>query len=53
VLFPWIVHRSRAHRDQVNKQVMKDARVRNMMTQEMAFDMKRMSYRGFKALVDI
>ena len=53
VLFSWIVYKSRAHRDAVNKKVMKDTRITEMMKgKDMPFDMKRMSYGGFKVLVD-
>jgi uncharacterized protein YbaA (DUF1428 family) len=54
VLFSWIVYRSRAHRDQVNKKVMKDPRLKPMMKPEaMPFDMKRMLMGGFKVIVDM
>jgi uncharacterized protein YbaA (DUF1428 family) len=53
VVFSWIVYRSRAHRDQVNKKVMKDPRLASMMDEKsMPFDMKRMVYGGFKVLVE-
>jgi uncharacterized protein YbaA (DUF1428 family) len=53
VFFSWIVYRSRAHRDRVNARVMKDPRLDSMMDpKSMPFDMKRMSYGGFKLLVD-
>jgi uncharacterized protein YbaA (DUF1428 family) len=53
VFFSWIVYRSRAHRDRVNARVMKDPRLASMMDPKaMPFDMKRMSYGGFKVLVD-
>jgi alkaline phosphatase len=52
VVFSWIVYRSRAHRDRVNAQVMKDPRMSpEQMKDAMPFDMKRMAYGGFKALV--
>lgn len=50
VMFSWIVYRSRAHRDAVNKKVMKDPRL--AMDKTMPFDVKRMAYGGFKVLVD-
>jgi uncharacterized protein YbaA (DUF1428 family) len=54
VFFSWIVYRSRAHRDAVNKKLMKDPAILAMMgSKEMPFDMKRMSYGGFKVLVDL
>lgn len=49
MVFAYIVYKSRAHRDRVNKQVMKD-----MMTglpPNMPFEMKRMTYGGFKVIV--
>src|SRR5512134_1303554 len=53
VFFSWIVYKSRAHRDSVNKKVMKDPRIAKMMEQgPMPFDVKRMAYGGFKVLVD-
>lgn len=52
VVFSWIRYKSKAHRDAVNKKVMKDPRLVKMMDQAMAFDHKRMSYGGFKVLVD-
>jgi uncharacterized protein YbaA (DUF1428 family) len=53
VVFSWIVYKSRAHRDRVNAKVMKDPRLTGMMDPKaMPFDMKRMTYGGFKVLVD-
>jgi uncharacterized protein YbaA (DUF1428 family) len=48
VFFSFIVYRSKAHRDAVNKKVMAG------MTEPppMPFDMKRMAYGGFKTLVE-
>jgi uncharacterized protein YbaA (DUF1428 family) len=52
VVFSWIVYRSRAHRDRVNKKVMSDPRLASMMDPKaMPFDVKRMVYGGFKVLV--
>ncbi len=54
VFYSFIVYRSRAHRDAVNKKVMKDPAIQRMMAgKAMPFDMKRMSYGGFKAVVDL
>lgn len=54
VVFSWIVYKSRAHRDRVNAQVMKDPRLANMMDpKSMPFDAKRMVYGGFKTVVDL
>jgi uncharacterized protein YbaA (DUF1428 family) len=53
VVFSWIGYRSRVHRDRVNKKVMADPRLAQMMDPgAMPFDMKRMAYGGFKVLVD-
>ena len=52
-IFSWIVYKSRAHRDSVNKKVMKDPRMEKMMKEPMPFDLKRMSYGGFKVIVDV
>jgi uncharacterized protein YbaA (DUF1428 family) len=53
VVFSWIVYKSRAHRDRVNKKVMADKRIREDMgdPKNMPFDMKRFSYGGFKIAV--
>jgi uncharacterized protein YbaA (DUF1428 family) len=52
VIVAWIVYKSRAHRDRVNAKVMKDPRITSIGPKKMPFDMKRMSYGGFKVLVD-
>lgn len=53
VVFSWIVFKSRAHRDQVNKKVMADPILNQMMEGgPMPFDVKRMAYGGFKFLVE-
>ncbi|HWQ91957.1 MAG TPA: DUF1428 domain-containing protein [Clostridia bacterium] len=51
VVFSWIVYKSRAHRDKVNAQVMKDPRLTCMDPKTMPFDCKRMTYGGFKIIV--
>jgi uncharacterized protein YbaA (DUF1428 family) len=54
VVFSWIVYKSRAHRDRVNAKVMKDPRLADMIDpKSMPFDCKRMTYGGFKVLVDM
>ena len=53
VVFAWIVYRSRAHRDRVNAKVMKDERLAKLAPKTMPFDPKRMSYGGFKVIVDV
>jgi uncharacterized protein YbaA (DUF1428 family) len=52
VVFSWIAYKSRTHRDRINQKVMKDPRIAGMGT-EMPFDAKRMSYGGFKTLVEL
>ena len=53
VIFAWIVYQSRAHRDRVNRKVMKDPRLAEMMQgMDMPFDMKRMAYGGFRVIVE-
>ena len=53
VMFSWIAYKSRKHRDAVNAKVMKDPRIARMMSgKKMPFDMKRMAYGGFEALVE-
>ncbi len=53
VIFSWIVYKSRAHRNRVNAKVMKDPRLAKMCDpKNMPFDMKRMSYGGFKIAID-
>jgi len=54
VFFSFIVYKSRAHRDQVNKKVMSDPRIKDMCDpKDMPFDVKRMAYGGFKTLVEV
>ena len=54
VFFSYIVFKSRADRDRVNKKVMKDKRLASMMDPKaMPFDAKRMIYGGFKVSVDL
>jgi uncharacterized protein YbaA (DUF1428 family) len=51
-VFSYIVYKSRAHRDAVNARVVKDPRLAAMMENNvMSFDHTRMSYGGFKVLV--
>jgi uncharacterized protein YbaA (DUF1428 family) len=52
IVFSWVVFKSRAHRDRVNKKVMKDPRLAAMMEpKNMPFDHLRMTYGGFEVLV--
>jgi uncharacterized protein YbaA (DUF1428 family) len=59
VLFSFIVFKSKAHRNRVNarvmrhmKKMMKDPKMRKKI-ESMPFDMRRMAYGGFKAIVDV
>ena len=52
VVFAYVTCKSRAHRDSVNKKVMKDPRLAAMCNpKSMPFDGKRMFWGGFKVLV--
>jgi uncharacterized protein YbaA (DUF1428 family) len=52
VVFSWITYKSRAHRDRVNKKVMADKRLADMMNPKtLPFDAKRMIFGGFESLV--
>ena len=54
VVFSWIVYKSRAQRDRINKQVMADPRLADMMNPKtLPFDAKRMFFGGFKGMVDL
>lgn len=52
VLFSFITFKSRAHRDSVNKKVMKEFETYNEKKMKMPFDMNRMAYGGFKTIVE-
>src|SRR5688500_15876703 len=52
VIFAWITYKPRAQRDKINKKVMADPRLGDMMNgKSMPFDGKRMIYGGFESLV--
>ena len=52
VVFSWIVYKSKAHRDRVNKKIMADPRMQEMCDpKNPPFDFKRMLYGGFKVAV--
>lgn len=56
VWFSFITYKNKAHRDAVNKKVMKvfeEKYTKEDMHKDMPFDAKRMSYAGFKAIVDL
>jgi len=54
VIFSFIVYKSRAHRDEVNAEVMKDPDMNDPEWKDkpMPFDMKRAAYGGFKVIVE-
>jgi uncharacterized protein YbaA (DUF1428 family) len=52
VVFSYVVYKNRAHRDRVNKKIMADPRMKSAMPKKEPFDWKRMSYGGFKVVVD-
>jgi len=52
VVFSWIVYKSRTQRDRINKKVMADPRLADMMDPKaLPFDGKRMIFGGFKYVV--
>ena len=54
VVFSWIVYKSRAQRDRINKKVMADPRLADMMDPKtLPFDGKRMFWGGFKPIVQL
>ncbi len=52
VIFSWIVYKSKAHRDQVNKKVMSDPSMNTFDPSTMPFDMRRFAMGGFKVIVE-
>lgn len=53
VMFSWIVFKSRAHRDKVNRKIMADPRMLALCDpKDTPFDVKRMAYGGFQVLVE-
>jgi uncharacterized protein YbaA (DUF1428 family) len=53
IVFSWITYKSKAQRNSVNKKVMQDKRLSAMCNPEnMPFEMKKMSYGGFKTIVE-
>ncbi|MEK9969955.1 MAG: DUF1428 domain-containing protein [Ferrovibrio sp.] len=52
-VFSFIIYKSKAQRDRVNVKIMKDPRMQAMCPdpKKMPFDVKRMGYGGFKAIV--
>ena len=52
VVFSWIVYKSRAHRNEVNKKIMSDPSMNDFDPATMPFDMKRFASGGFKPIVE-
>lgn len=53
VIFAFVVYESRAHRDEVNAAVMQEMEeMEGVDEMEMPFDVSRMAYGGFEALVE-
>ena len=54
VVFSWIVYKSRRQRDSINAKVMKDPRLASTMDpKKLPFDGKRMSWGGFRTIVEL
>ena len=54
VVFSYIVYKSRGDRNRINKKVMSDPRLADMMTPKaMPFDATRMIFGGFKTIVEL
>lgn len=53
LVFSWIVYKTKADRNRINKQVMNVPEFANMDPTKMPFDMNRMGYAGFKVQVDL
>lgn len=54
VVFSFIIYKSKADRNRINKKVMSDPRLAHMMDpKKMPFDGKRMFWGGFKTMVDL
>jgi len=51
VIFAWIVYKSKAHRNKVNKLVMSDPGMKDFDPKKMPFDFARMLTGGFKVIV--
>lgn len=52
VIFAWVVYRSREERDEVNKKVMADPRLK-MDPSQFPFDGKRMIFGGFRPFIEL
>jgi uncharacterized protein YbaA (DUF1428 family) len=51
-ILAWVIYSSKSHRDKVNAKIMKDPRMTEMMSGKPPFDYTRMSYAGFKTIVE-
>jgi uncharacterized protein YbaA (DUF1428 family) len=52
VFFSFIVYKSKGDRDRINKKVMTDPRLKDMMDmKKLPFDAKRMIYGGFRTMI--
>jgi uncharacterized protein YbaA (DUF1428 family) len=52
VIVAFVVFRTRAARDRINKKVMADPRLAHIGPKDMPFDTKRMFWGGFKPIVE-
>jgi len=52
VVFSFIVYKSKAHRDQINKKVMSDPSMKDFDPKTMPVDMKRFVMGGFNPIVE-
>lgn len=52
VIFSWITYESREQRDEINKKVMADPRIKDVDPASMPFDGKRMIFGGFKTFIE-
>jgi len=54
VVFSYIVYKTKADRDRINKKVMSDKRLAGMMdVKKLPFDAKRFIWGGFRVMVDL
>ena len=53
VFFSYIVFKSKKDRDRINAKVLKDTNMVKSMSNPMPFDVRRMAYAGFRAVVDL
>lgn len=54
VVFSYVVYRSKAQRDRANKKIMADPRMHEIMDpKHPVFDVTRMAYGGFQAIVEL